>query len=267
MRVRLDGTNDRLVVEHYNGSSWVATVNTGTTNISQYYWNHFACGWYWNYNRCRLNGTDTSSTTSWTPQNPAGQNIYIGSDSSGTYQANAQIAAFTLFDTFLTSEQQYQLYLTRGKFEDFYRTDLARLVDGASTSALEGSLYLTGNFRSGLGSASSPAYSFSSDTNTGFYSPTADTLGLVVGGVEALRIDSSGYLGVGTTAPAEELDVRGDATLSGTLSLGPNIPGYAGECNTSSAGKIYFNGVENKFYYCNGTVSYTHLTLPTNREV
>jgi hypothetical protein len=51
----------------------------------------------------------------------------------------------------------------------------------------------------GLGSAASPSITFSADTNTGIFSPGADTLAFTEGGVEAARIDSSGRLLVGTS--------------------------------------------------------------------
>ncbi len=50
-----------------------------------------------------------------------------------------------------------------------------------------------------LGSAAAPSISFTGDTNTGIYSPGADTLAFTEGGVEAMRIDSSGRLLVGTS--------------------------------------------------------------------
>ena len=50
------------------------------------------------------------------------------------------------------------------------------------------------------GSAATPSLYFTGDTNTGIYSPGADTLAFVEGGTEAMRIDSSGRLLVGTTS-------------------------------------------------------------------
>lgn len=50
------------------------------------------------------------------------------------------------------------------------------------------------------GTASAPSIYFSGDTNTGIYSPGSDTIAFTEGGVEAMRLDSSGNLLVGTTS-------------------------------------------------------------------
>jgi hypothetical protein len=72
---------------------------------------------------------------------------------------------------------------------------------------LAGSLYVGGstvidNNRRILaadGAANVPYYTFSGDTNTGLFNPSADNLGFSTGGTERARIDSSGNLLVGTT--------------------------------------------------------------------
>ena len=49
---------------------------------------------------------------------------------------------------------------------------------------------------------------FDGDTNTGFYSPSADTLGFVTGGVERARISTHGRLGIGTTSPDRVFEIQ-----------------------------------------------------------
>jgi hypothetical protein len=59
------------------------------------------------------------------------------------------------------------------------------------------------------GSSASPSIYFASDTNTGIFSPAADTIAFGEGGAEAMRIDSSGNLLVGiTSARANAGDVQ-----------------------------------------------------------
>ena len=51
-----------------------------------------------------------------------------------------------------------------------------------------------------LGGSANPSLYFTGDANTGIYSPTADTIGFVEGGSEAMRVDSNGRLLLGTTS-------------------------------------------------------------------
>ena len=56
------------------------------------------------------------------------------------------------------------------------------------------------------GSASTPAVQ-GSDTNTGIFFPAADTIAFGEGGAEAMRIDSSGNVGIGTSSPSRILSL------------------------------------------------------------
>jgi hypothetical protein len=60
-----------------------------------------------------------------------------------------------------------------------------------------------------LGAVGTPSITFTGDLNTGIYSPAADTIAFAEGGVEAMRIDSSGRVGIGVTAPSNALEVSG----------------------------------------------------------
>ena len=55
------------------------------------------------------------------------------------------------------------------------------------------------------GSAPTPGGYFASDTDTGLFRPTADTIAASVGGSEVLRLDSAGRLGLGVTSVQQKL--------------------------------------------------------------
>jgi hypothetical protein len=60
------------------------------------------------------------------------------------------------------------------------------------------------------GSAATPAIR-GTDANTGMFFPAADTIAFAEGGVEAMRLDSAGNVGIGTSSAAARLDVRGSS--------------------------------------------------------
>jgi hypothetical protein len=64
------------------------------------------------------------------------------------------------------------------------------------------------------GSAGAPAITTTGDTNTGIFFPAADTIAFAEGGVEAMRIDSSGNVGIGTASPTTRLFVTANSGVS-----------------------------------------------------
>jgi hypothetical protein len=77
-------------------------------------------------------------------------------------------------------------------------------------------LSVTGVATFALGSVSAPSITFTGDTNTGIYSPAADTIAFTEGGAEAMRIDSSGNVLVGTATAQELLTVNKNAAFGTT---------------------------------------------------
>jgi hypothetical protein len=75
-------------------------------------------------------------------------------------------------------------------------------VDGAEVARFNPDQLVTK-----AGTASVPAISTTGDTNTGIFFPAADTIAFAEGGAEAMRIDSSGNVGIGTTSPSTNLNV------------------------------------------------------------
>jgi len=77
----------------------------------------------------------------------------------------------------------------------------------------------TGVVSAAAGAAATPSITFTGDLNTGIWSPAADTVAASTGGSERLRIDSSGRVGIGTSAPSYPLHVRLDQTASTSVSV------------------------------------------------
>jgi hypothetical protein len=81
-------------------------------------------------------------------------------------------------------------------------------IDGAvigGASAAAGSFTTLGASSTATfaaGAVGTPAITTTGDTNTGIFFPAADTIAFAEGGAEAMRIDSSGRLGIGTSTPS-----------------------------------------------------------------
>jgi hypothetical protein len=58
------------------------------------------------------------------------------------------------------------------------------------------------------GAVGTPSITTTGDTNTGIFFPAADTIAFAEGGAEAMRIDSSGNVGIGTSSPTNYANQR-----------------------------------------------------------
>lgn len=105
--------------------------------------------------------------------------------------------------------------LSGGTANQVQYLNAGKLLTGSSNLTFDGttltvnSLSLTGSGVFPAGTALLPSITTVGDLNTGIYFPAADTIGFSEGGVEAMRLNASGNLGVGTQSPNARLDVNG----------------------------------------------------------
>jgi hypothetical protein len=109
----------------------------------------------------------------------------------------------------------------------------------ASTGAFT-TLSATGVTTVQAGTVSAPAITTSGDTNTGIFFPAADTIAFTEGGVESMRIDSSGNLGLGVTpsawSGAKALQIGSGAALCDF-----------GDSNVLFGSNLYFDGSNTRY--------------------
>jgi hypothetical protein len=84
-------------------------------------------------------------------------------------------------------------------------------------SVFNGDISATGSFVAGSGTASLPSFEFVGDSDTGLFSPSANTVCVSTNGAERLRLDSIGNLGIGTTAPQQLVHISGNIPSTGNI--------------------------------------------------
>jgi hypothetical protein len=112
----------------------------------------------------------------------------------------------------------------------------------------------------GAGTVSAPSITTTGDTNTGIFFPAADTIAFTEGGAEAMRINSSGQVGIGTSSPAHRLEVvAAQGTVVVSSSTGTNFS-YLASANT---GGTFLLGMDSSAGTLSG-VAYANILWTNN---
>jgi hypothetical protein len=126
-----------------------------------------------------------------------------------------------------------------------------------STTGTIPTLVATTLITTGTGTAAAPAIVPTGDTNTGIFFPAADTIAFSKGGAEAMRIDSSGNVGIGQTpVNSRRLTISNTvqtdlSIVAGSTSYGQLLFGYTG---ADSKGIVAYNNTDNSMqFFTNGT--------------
>jgi trimeric autotransporter adhesin len=134
------------------------------------------------------------------------------------------------------------------------------------------------------GTVSAPAITTSGDTNTGIFFPAADTIAFTEGGVESMRIDSSGNVGIGVVPNGSyKLQVNGQINGTSASITGANSGAiYVQDSNTAFNPQIQFigtnrtfqlgtgnsaSGFNNQFFIYDGTAAATRMIIDSSGNV
>jgi hypothetical protein len=122
-------------------------------------------------------------------------------------------------------------------------TITAALTGAASSNVLKAGDTMTGALVVPLASAATPSLTFTSDLNTGIYSPGADQVAVSTGGTGRLFVDNNGNVGISTSSPAffgagyKTLEIKG-TTNGGLLRL--NSDGIIADLYAENSGDPAF---------------------------
>lgn len=115
------------------------------------------------------------------------------------------------------------------------------------------------------GTAAAPAITTTGDTNTGIFFPAADTIAFAEGGAEAMRIDSSGNVGIGTTTPSVKFQVNHSSDVAAINATGG---GVTLKMSNSSANDVLLRMTNNSnnFYDIRNLTSGSAFTIGYNGD-
>ena len=108
------------------------------------------------------------------------------------------------------------------------------------------------------GTAAAPGIAFESDGGNGMFLGGTDILAFSTGGTQAVTIDASQRLGVGTSLPSGNLDVRGISGTTIIRAVGADSNGNADaeifSTGTTGSSRLYFSDTAAQ----SGSITYAH---------
>ncbi len=156
----------------------------------------------------KLHVTGTVTATAFSGDGSALTNVNAASANTVTASAGSFSAPSISFsgdpDTGLYSGVANTIEVTVGGTNIF---DMSS--SGIVSTTTGGGLLTTSN-----GNATTPTFSFSGDADTGWYRASENNLAAATGGVERVRINESGYLGINSNNPQATLHVNGSAIFN-----------------------------------------------------
>ena len=75
------------------------------------------------------------------------------------------------------------------------------------------------------GTASNPSYE-GTDSNTGIFFPAADTIAFAEGGAEVARFDSAGNFGIGTSSPAQHVQIGNNSSATEMIRFASTLANF-----------------------------------------
>jgi hypothetical protein len=129
--------------------------------------------------------------------------------------------------------------------------DTVSAITAATVNA--GALNATGVTTVQAGTSAAPAITTTGDANTGIFFPAADTIAFAEGGVEAMRINSSANVGIGTASPSTKLVVKGthvggEGLINIIADSGTQFAALSFTNNVTQKGIIFHDNTNNLFY-------------------
>jgi hypothetical protein len=181
------------VMKVYDGASWITATSAGATSLLRF--RYVATS-----GQTTFSGADAAAATlTYTVNNIAVHRNGVTLDTSEYTASNGTSIVLTVAAG--TGD-----VIDIIAFKSFTVADALSAVSGGTVN---GAVTITGVTTVQAGSAAAPAITTSGDTNTGIFFPAADTIAFSEGGAEAMRIDSSGNVGIGRTPSAFVAGSRG----------------------------------------------------------